>query len=225
MEQRNLLLAIVLSVVILFGFNYLFPPAIPPQPVDSGVSGETTTPAPGTGSVPSIPGVVPGTAVPPAEAREEVIGVSPRVDLSNDQLRGSIALRGAILDDLVLSKFFETLAEDSPNITLLSPAGSPKPYFTRFGWAPTPGSDVAVPDAETLWQATGGPLTQDTPVTLSLGQRRRPHLRAGDFPRRRVHVHRDPARGEQRRHGGGSGALRPDLPHRHAGHPGLLHSA
>ena len=166
MEQRNLLLAIVLSVVILFGFNYLFPTTIPPAPVDSGSPETATTPTPGEGSVPSIPGA-PVSGVPDTEAREEVIGISPRVAIENEQLSGSIALRGGIIDDLVLSKFNETLEDDSPKITLLSPAGSPKPYFSRFGWAATPGSDVAVPNADTLWQSSGNSLTPATPVTLS----------------------------------------------------------
>ena len=163
MEQRNLLLAIVLSVAILFGFQMMFPPA--PPPVQQPGTEEGTAPS-ADGSIPSIPGA-PGTGVPSAQTREEVIGISPRVAIESPQLRGSIALRGAKLDDLILSKFFETLDPDSPNITLLSPVGSASPYFSRFGWAAKPGSGVVVPDAETLWQASDGPLAPGNPVTLS----------------------------------------------------------
>lgn len=165
MEQRNLLLAIVLSVVILFGFNYLFPQQpLTPQP-DPATSGETAAPAT-AGSVPSIPGV-PSTGGAAVPSREEVIGISPRLSIDTPRLSGSVALRGALIDDLILTQFKETLEEDSPNITLLSPTGSANPYFARFGWAANPGSGVAVPSADTLWQTAGGPLAPGDPVTLS----------------------------------------------------------
>ncbi|MPZ10838.1 MAG: membrane protein insertase YidC [Kiloniellaceae bacterium] len=161
MEQRNLLLAIVLSLAILIGFQFIFPPATPPQQTS-----ETTTegaPAPG-GSVPS-PGGAPG--VPAAPARAEVIGASPRISIETPRLSGSIALRGARLDDLILTEYRETIDPQSPPVTLLSPEGSANPYFSRFGWAAKPGSSIVLPKADTLWTAEGGPLTQNSPVTLS----------------------------------------------------------
>ena len=160
MEQRNLLLAIVLSLAILIGFQFIFPPATPPQQ-----TGETTTegaPAPG-GSVPT-PGGAPG--VPAAPVRAEVIGISPRVSIETPRLSGSIALRGARLDDLILTQYHETIDRGSPPVTLLSPEGSANPYFSSFGWAARPGSAVTLPNADTLWTAEGGPLTPNSPVTL-----------------------------------------------------------
>ncbi|HEY9548584.1 MAG TPA: membrane protein insertase YidC, partial [Kiloniellaceae bacterium] len=79
---------------------------------------------------------------------------------------GSIALRGARIDDLTLKQYHETIEPESQPITLLSPEGSADPYFARFGWAAKPGSDVTLPKADTLWTAEGGPLTTDSPVTL-----------------------------------------------------------
>ncbi|WP_299394824.1 membrane protein insertase YidC [Pelagibius sp.] len=164
MEQRNLLLAIVLSVAILFGFQMLFPPPPPPVQQPETVGEQGSTPVPGQGAAPSIPGLPGG--VPAAQVREEAIGISPRIEIDSENLGGSIALRGAKLDDLVLRQFRETLDEDSPLITYLSPEGSADPYFARFGWAAAPGTTVTLPDAQTLWQSEGGTLTPDTPVTL-----------------------------------------------------------
>ena len=160
MEQRNLLLAIVLSVGILFGFQLLFPPQVPQTPQEPVEQSQDSTPT----FEGSIPGVA-GTAVPAADAREEVIGASPRIEIDTKKLSGSIALRGAKLDDLVLKQFRETLDPDSPQITYLSPEGSPKPYFARFGWAASANSKVTLPDINTLWESSGT-LTEDTPVTL-----------------------------------------------------------
>ncbi len=165
MEQRNLLLAIVLSVVILFGFNYLFPQQpLTPQP-DPAATSETESPAT-AGNVPSIPGAPAGSEATAVPSRDDAIGVSPRVSIDTENLNGSIALRGAVLDDLVLTQFKETLTEDSPNITLLSPGGSANPYFSRFGWF-SPGNAVEVPGPDSLWQSQGGPLEIGSPVTLS----------------------------------------------------------
>jgi len=167
MDQRNLVLAIILSLAILFGFQFLFPPAEPPAPQQTveGTDGSTPQLTPGSdGNVPSLASE-PGSAIPTGKSRADAIGVSPRVAIENRRLSGSIALRGAKIDDLVLTEFTETLDADSPMITLLSPEGSAKPYFSRFGWAAA-GGGITLPDSNTLWETEGGTLTPDTPVTL-----------------------------------------------------------
>ncbi len=167
MDQRNLVLAIILSLAILFGFQFLFPPPEPPAPQQTAESTDGSTPQltpGGDGNVPSLASE-PGSAIPTGKSRADAIEASPRISIENRRLSGSIALRGAKIDDLVLTEFTETLEPDSPMITLLSPEGSAKPYFSRFGWAAT-GSGITLPDSNTLWEADGGTLTPDTPVTL-----------------------------------------------------------
>ncbi|WP_193368838.1 membrane protein insertase YidC [Pelagibius marinus] len=168
MEQRNLILAIVLSMAILFGFQFLFPPATPPEQTPGQQQAQTApdgTSVPG--SAPSVPGAPSVGGVPTQPAREDVIGISPRVSIQTPLLSGSIALRGARLDDLILTQYHETLDDNSAPITLLSPEGSEKAYYSNFGWAPVSGSAVKLPTAETLWTAAGGPLTPSSPVTLT----------------------------------------------------------
>jgi len=169
MEQRNLLLAIFLSLAILIGFQFIFPPATPPEQPSPGNGTETTQ-----DRTPSLDGSAPsqlgdGTSVPGSGAapdREEVIGVSPRVSIKTPRLTGSIALRGARIDDLVLTQYHETIDPASDPIVLFSPEGSAKPYFSRFGWA-SGDPNITLPKADTLWQAEGGPLTPSSPVTLT----------------------------------------------------------
>jgi YidC/Oxa1 family membrane protein insertase len=167
MDQRNLIVAIVLSLAILIGFQFLFPPAPPPQAPEQQQAGEGA-PAP-SGSVPTLSGEpgAPAAGAPTTPSREAAIGVSPRIALSTPTVSGSIALRGAQIDDLILKNYRETIDPQSQPITLLSPEGSEKPYFSRFGWASKPGSTVKLPTADTLWTAEGGPLTPSSPVTLS----------------------------------------------------------
>src|SRR5947209_4620248 len=175
MEQRNLLLAIVVSVVILIGFQYLFEKMRPPTPATPPSPAATqTAPAPGTTSpgatAPAATGAAgqaSGTAVAPAaETREQAIAEQPRVRINTPRLHGSVALTGGRIDDLTLATYHETVDPKSPEVVLLWPKGTKDPYFAEFGWVPgTPGTKVPGPD--TQWTASGGPLAPNSPMTLT----------------------------------------------------------
>ena len=177
MDQRNLLLAIVLSLAILLSFEMSYEFIYGPrQPVEVPPSGETLTqdgqtasaPAPGTAGVPALPpgggGVTPGIAG--VTARDDVMARGPRVSIETPTLRGSISLVGARVDDLTLIRYRESIEEDSEQIVLLSPVGVDEPYFADFGWTAADRA-LRLPDAESLWQADGNVLVPGRPVTLS----------------------------------------------------------
>ncbi|GIK97248.1 MAG: membrane protein insertase YidC [Alphaproteobacteria bacterium] len=156
MEQRNLIIAAVLSVLIIFSYPFLLelmgvdmePPAPPPA--------ETTAPAE------TAPAPAPAA---PAVDRETVIAQGGRVTIKSPRLKGSIALQGARIDDLVLLDYRTTVDDSSPNIVLLSPAGAEQAYYATFGWLAAAGA--AVPGPETVWQTDSDTLTPDRPVTLT----------------------------------------------------------
>ncbi|MCY7398608.1 MAG: membrane protein insertase YidC [Sphingomonas bacterium] len=158
-NNRNMLLAIVLSAMVLLGWSLLsdryFPTATPQtQRVDNG----NVRPVP-------QPGVVPGANAPQAiRARTVVIGETPRVRIATPSLAGSINLKGARFDDLVLVRQREAISPTSPAVRLLSPAGATGAYFANFGWT---GQGVAAPDANTVWTASAPTLSPGKPVTLS----------------------------------------------------------
>ena len=185
MEQRNLLLAIVFSVAVLLGYQFLFEqPRIEREraaqqaaEAERRAAGETVEPAAPTAppptaseSGPVLPGVpggtaglprAPGVASPAAPAASE-----PRAQILSSRLRGSLSLRGARFDDLLLTDYRETIEEDSAQITLFAPPGSASPYFAQFGWIATD-SDIATPSAETLWSSTKTTIEPDQPLTLT----------------------------------------------------------
>src|SRR5213078_980822 len=113
MEQRNLLLAIVVSVVILIGFQYLFEKMRPPTPATPPSPAATqTAPAPGTTSpgATGAAGQASGmAAAPAAETREQAIAEQPRVRINTPRLHGSVALTGGRIDDLTLATYHETV--------------------------------------------------------------------------------------------------------------------
>ena len=101
----------------------------------------------------------------PALTRDEQLHLSPRIAISSPMLRGSIALTGARFDDLTLTRYKETLSPDSPDVTLLSPAGSTEAYFAQIGWVAADGK-TTVPGQHTLWQADQKTLSPGQAVTL-----------------------------------------------------------
>ena len=176
MDQKNLIAAIVISAVILIGSQFLFKPPAPP-PVEQSATTATTNPAkPAAGTPPTAAGAgisAPGAGAPnaaPATAtpltRAEALAASPRVRIDTRRVHGSIALTGGRLDDLTLPDYRETIDRTSPEIVLLSPAGSPEPYYGEVGWTGTDPT-TKLPGGKTLWQASGPTLTQSTPVTLT----------------------------------------------------------
>ena len=83
-------------------------------------------------------------------------------------LKGSIALKGARLDDLSLSQYRETVDPNSPAIVLLAPPGTEHPFYAEFGWVRGQGTTAKVPDADTVWRQEGsGALAVGKPVTLT----------------------------------------------------------
>ena len=181
MEQRNLLLAIVLSVGILIGFQYLFEKLRPPPPTPAVTT--QTAPAPGTAPTGTAPGTVAPSTVPGAtpspgaaaastsETREQALAEQPRVKIDAPRLHGSVTLTGGRIDDLTLANYHETPDPRSPEVVLLWPTGTKDPYFAEFGWvAGTPG--IKVPGSDTRWTASDGPGLH-------------PH----DFRGRQLHVH------------------------------------
>ncbi len=174
LEQRNLILAIVLSVVIIMAFEFLGPQ--PPQPpletsqsASSGAAPDSAPAAPGAKSSAPMP-VAPGGAALVAQApaiRAQAVAKSPRIQFDNGRIHGSISLAGARIDDVVLSEYRETIDPTSPEIVLFSPAGSTNPYYADFGWTVAQGTDVKRPGPETLWQTSATTLVPGVPVKLS----------------------------------------------------------
>ncbi len=175
-DNKNLILAILLSVAILFGFEYFYgtmfpqpeaPPAPPPPTAEGTVPAEpgaAPVPPPADRLAPGAPSAVgPGM---PGQNREAALAAVPRVRIETPSLAGSIALVGGRLDDLKLKNYRETVDPASPQITLLSPPQARDTYFAEVGWGAT-ATDIEVPGPETQWTADRDTLTPEEPVTLT----------------------------------------------------------
>ena len=175
-HQKNLLLAIVLSVAVLLAWQmfYAGPKLKDEQERRQQAQQEQTQAKPASGA-PTVPGsgqITPPSAAPAAEApsREAALKSSSpeRVAIDTPSLRGSIALQGGRIDDLVLGKYHETVSPQSPNVVLFSPSGAPAPYYAEYGWLANPATTQPLPSSDTVWRLEqGSVLTPASPVTLA----------------------------------------------------------
>jgi len=150
---------VLLTAAILFGWpyvsTYFFPAANPPA---TKIEGGKTTPVANPAADPAADSV---TAI---RDRAVVLKESPRIPIRTPKLDGSINLKGARIDDIVLPTYKETIAKDSPDVRLYSPAGTQDAYFAGFGWQ---GEGLKTPNKDTVWTAQGSELTPTSPVTLT----------------------------------------------------------
>ncbi|BBC79495.1 membrane protein insertase YidC [Acetobacter orientalis] len=165
MDTRRLILATLLSAAVLIGFDYFFPQA-PKAPVASAPQQNISAPAAqGTGAQGQA--AQPATAAQSVEASGQPDGPETRVVIDAPAVQGSLSLRGARLDDLVLKNYRETTDANSPDVRVLSHANQPKPDYIDFGWRAPADVAVHLPDATTLWKADATRLDATHPVTLS----------------------------------------------------------
>ena len=159
-DNRNMILAVVLSALVLLGWSmlseYFLPPTATPQTQKIENGQVKPIPQPQAGPVPRTPQKM--------RAREQVLAEAPRVQIRTPSLRGSINLMGARIDDLVILTQRQSISKTSAPVRLLSPAGAPDSNFISFGWT---GEGLNVPGPDTRWSASSPVLEPGRPVTLT----------------------------------------------------------
>jgi YidC/Oxa1 family membrane protein insertase len=160
-QNKNLILATVLSFAVIVGWTTLFPPE--ELPVDPTVDAVTLA---DDATLPSPDAVAPA-ATTPTQAPEPA-AEAPRIPIETGEFSGSISLLGGRIDDLALTRYRETIDEGAEVVRLLKPVGEDGAYFATFGWTATDGLDAAaVPGPDTLWSLESGQtLTPTAPVGI-----------------------------------------------------------
>jgi YidC/Oxa1 family membrane protein insertase len=157
-NNKNLILAMVLSMLVITVWMFLFPPPEPTPGPDAAVTadGQAVLPPAAT------PGVTDPTAADP-------VPEAARLAIDTPSLSGSISTRGARFDDLRLKNYRDTLAPNSPEVTLLSSVETPEAFYALYGWAPGTGLTYDdVPGPNTDWSYTeGATLGPDAPISLT----------------------------------------------------------
>ncbi|MFN4222011.1 MAG: membrane protein insertase YidC, partial [Novosphingobium meiothermophilum] len=163
-NQRNVILAVVLTGLLLIGWEaamrWFYPQAdVKPQAAASAPAAQADKPKPTREGGLQSPADI---ALEKKDLAAELTAGN-RLPIDAPGIKGSINLKGGLVDDVTLVRHRETVDRKSPPVRLFSPAGTPAQHFAQIGWV---GEGVATPDAGTVWTADAAKLTPQTPVTL-----------------------------------------------------------
>ena len=169
-ENRNLIMAVALSMIVLLGWQiFVIQPEMEKEAAEQErIAAEMAQSAatandsgrPSASATSGTPAIINNTA--PAKA----VDTAKRIVIDAPLVRGSFSVRGARLDDVILTSYNETLDENSENIHFLKKTSSDTPFFAEFGWSSSD-SGQTMPSADSLWSADRDVLSPATPVTLT----------------------------------------------------------
>ncbi len=171
-DNRNFILAIVLTIGILFGWDFFYgAPKRAVQQIEAAKIEEAQkdqqfeagTPDMASGQIEvsgGIPGMAPAVIKEITEGRSDVINERNNVLIDGDRIKGTINLKGLRFDDISLKDYRQTVDKNSDNVNLLNPSVAIKAYFADFGWI----GDGTKPDSNSIWNTNSRTLTSDSPI-------------------------------------------------------------
>jgi len=161
-NQRNLIFAVVLCGLMILLYDSAISYFYPAPPETEQVERATTPEQRAAQEIASETGVAPSVAQQAVDL-DEALASGNRVAIDAPRVEGSINLVGARVDDIELKDHRATVDKDSGPVQLFAPAGTPIQNFAQFGFV---GQGTDVPDASTVWQASGDTLSPGTPIDL-----------------------------------------------------------
>ena len=158
MDQKNVVAAISLSAAVIILYSLFFAPE--PQPRNQNLSEkdkvEQNSDAPSLDQKENLVKI----------SREEAIDQNERIQFENENIIGSISLKGAIIDDLTF-KNYDTSLESDINVTLLNPRNIEDGYFIESGFVTTD-KNIDIPNSDSVWSVIGNSqLREGNPVKLA----------------------------------------------------------
>ena len=157
MDSKNVLMAIVLSTLVLVFWATFFEP----PPVERQIAEDQVTKSEELSS-PSIEKVELSKKI----ARDDTIDSVARVKIENNNIKGSISLQGAIIDDIIFKNYKESLESDQ-KVIFLNPKSSDEGYYIETGWASNSSEKLKLPLDNTIWKVKGNKvLTPNNPIVL-----------------------------------------------------------
>lgn len=164
-DLKSFYIAVLLSAIIVFGVNYMFP-----KPKAHETATETANV-----EVAAVDGQTADSAQTDAASEEnapvyadlkDTLAQDTRLPIKNEKISGSIRLKGARFDEILLTKYKQTIEDNSPAVELFAPAKTEGAFFAQYGWLSSDKS-LILPNSDTLWHVQGNAtLTDKTPVTL-----------------------------------------------------------
>ena len=158
MDQKNVVAAISLSAAVIILYSLFFAPE--PQPRNQNLAEKNKTEQ--NSDAPSLEQKESLVKI----SREEAIDQNERIQFENENIIGSISLKGAIIDDLTF-KNYDTTLESDVNVTLLNPRNIEDGYFIESGFVTTD-KNIDIPNADSVWSIIGNnQLREGNPIKLA----------------------------------------------------------
>ena len=161
MESRNLILAIILSVGVLFIWSFFF--EAPEQEMLNGEieSGDVSEVNSNELDMEAIDEIERSLGITENDniGLDEALSADKRVKIETNSIVGSINLKGLRIDDIVLKKYNETQEEFSEKIRVLQPIDTYDGYEVTFGWIKNQDANFETPNAESIWKVSNSNAT------------------------------------------------------------------
>jgi len=158
-NNKNMIFFLIASMVLLAAYQFFI---LAPQQKKQMAAQQAAAAASSSAVAAGLP--APGQTV--VLTRPQALAQSPRVAVDTPSLKGSIALKGGVIDDLALVKYHDTVDPKSPLVQLLNPRGAADAYYAEAGYF---GQNIPnLPGAEAQWTlVSGSALSPGKPVTLA----------------------------------------------------------
>ena len=164
MDLRNVVFAIALSFAVLFGWSVIFEtPQIEEQKKLEQTQGSEKTDNKNT-DAPS-----PNVNIEKEKvlniSRDDAIKSVKRVNFENENVKGSISLKGFLIDDILFKKY-NTEVNSDEKVKYLNPSETNDGYFVETGWAASNTTNTPLPTKNSIWKVVGNnKLSVGNPVT------------------------------------------------------------
>ena len=163
MDFRNVIFAIALSFAVLFGWSTIFENPQVDQKIVDQKNENVEKKENQTYDSPSVNLEINKTL---SISRKDAINSIDRINFENDNVRGSISLEGALIDDILFKKY-KAKIESEERVTYLNPAETKDGYFVETGWASSSSGNIVLPNAKSLWKIRGNKkLSVGNPVII-----------------------------------------------------------
>ncbi len=162
MDLRNVIFAIALSFAVLFGWSVIFEtPQIEEQRKLEQSKSSTNT----ENNSSDVPNVSIEKEKVLSISREDAINSSKRINFENENVKGSISLKGFLIDDILFKKYNKEI-DSNEKVKYLNPSETNDGYFVETGWAASKITNATLPTKNSLWKVVGNnKLSVGNPVT------------------------------------------------------------
>ena len=158
MDNKNVFIAIALSMSVLLFWAAFFET---PQQTNKSISQNDVVKKNENNITPSIDNTLKIKTI----SREDSIIKSKRIKIENNNIVGSLLLKGGLIDDISFKNHKQNL-KNKKNVEFLNPAETLDGFYAETGWTSI-NNQIKVPNKDTTWSIVGNNiLSENQPVTL-----------------------------------------------------------